>query len=62
MDTLPTGLLQFTLFTADWIPVAERVVFVNNRTQEFDAKVSASEISLDKKGKNVFEIFVPDTR
>jgi hypothetical protein len=61
VDTLPTGLLQFTLFTADWIPVAERVVFVNNRTQEFDAKVSASEISLDKKGKNVFEIFVPDT-
>jgi hypothetical protein len=60
-DTLQTGLLQFTLFTADWIPVAERVVFINNRAHEFDATVTASKISLDKKGKNIFEVFVPDT-
>jgi hypothetical protein len=61
IDTLPTGLLQFTLFTSDWIPVAERVIFINQRKHEFDATLSAQAINLDKKGKNIFEIFVPDT-
>ncbi|MEO8173284.1 MAG: hypothetical protein ABI581_09385, partial [Sediminibacterium sp.] len=50
---LPTGLLQFTLFTSDWIPIAERVVFINNHSHEFNVKVKAAAINLDRKGKNV---------
>jgi hypothetical protein len=61
IDEMPTGVLQFTLFTSDWIPVAERVVFINNRAHEFNAKVTAPVISLDRRGKNVFEIYVSDT-
>jgi hypothetical protein len=58
---LPTGLLQFTLFTSDWIPVAERVVFVNNRSHEFEAKIKAEKIRTGRREKNTLEISVPDT-
>jgi hypothetical protein len=61
INDLPTGLLQFTLFTADWIPVAERVTFINNRLHEFDVEVTTPLINLEKRGKNAIEIFVPDT-
>jgi hypothetical protein len=61
VNNLPTGLLQFTLFTSDWIPVAERVIFINNHSHEFDVKLSTPLINVEKKGKNAFEILVPDT-
>ncbi|RYY18051.1 MAG: hypothetical protein EOO04_24640 [Chitinophagaceae bacterium] len=58
---LPTGLLQFTLFTSDWIPVAERVIFINNHSHEFDVKMRVPVVNTDKRGKNVLEVIVPDT-
>ena len=61
VNELPTGLLQFTLFTSDWIPIAERVVFINNRLHEFNVKLTAPLINVEKKGKNAIELFVPDT-
>src|SRR5207344_1058598 len=61
IDELPTGIVQFSLFTSDWIPVSERIIFVNNRQHEFNAKLTTPLVSLDKRGKNVFEIYVSDT-
>ncbi|MEO8172252.1 MAG: hypothetical protein ABI581_04180, partial [Sediminibacterium sp.] len=61
IEEMPTGILQFSLFTSDWIPVSERIVFVNNRQHEFNAKLTTPLVSLDKRGKNVFEIAVSDT-
>lgn len=61
VNDLPTGLLQFTLFTSDWIPVAERVLFINNRSHEFDVQLTAPIVHVDKRAKNAIEIFVPDT-
>ena len=61
IDEMPTGILQFSLFTSDWIPIAERIIFVNNRQHEFTAKLTTPLISLEKRGKNVLEIFVADT-
>jgi hypothetical protein len=61
IDELPTGILQFSLFTSDWIPVAERILFVNNRLHEFNAKLTTPVVSMDKRGKNVFEVYVSDT-
>ena len=61
IDQLPTGILQFTLFSEDFLPIAERILFVNNREHEFNVRVSASLVNVDKRGKNVVEIFVPDT-
>ena len=61
IEELPTGVLQFTLFTSDWIPVAERLVFINNRLHEFSTKVVPQLVSLDRRGKNVIDISVSDT-
>ncbi len=61
IEELPTGIFQFTLFTNDWIPVSERIIFINNHTHEFNAKLLDQQISLEKRGKNVIDIQVSDT-
>ena len=61
IEGLNTGILQFSLFSTDWLPLAERIIFVNNREHEFGAKLIPQLVTLTKKGKNVFDIFVADT-
>jgi len=61
IDELPTGVVQFSLFTDDWLPIAERIVLVNNRLHEFNAQVSVQISNLNKRGKNVLELYVKDT-
>jgi hypothetical protein len=61
IEEIPTGVLQFSLFSSDWIPVAERVVFINNHTHEFNVKINPQQVSLTKRGKNVIDIQVSDT-
>jgi hypothetical protein len=55
IDALPTGILQFSLFTADWIPVAERIIFVNNHLHQINAKISPPLVCLEKRGRNVID-------
>ena len=61
IEELPTGVVQFSLFTKDWLPIAERIVLVNNRLHEFNAKLSVEIANVSKRGKNALEIFVKDT-
>jgi hypothetical protein len=61
IDEMQTGILQFSLFTNNWTPLEERILFVNNRLHEFNARVNPGIIDLKKRGKNVVEIFVSDT-
>ncbi len=61
IDELPTGIVQFSLFTSDWLPLAERILFVNNRLHEFNAKLSVQLSNMNKRGKNVIEVLVTDT-
>jgi len=61
IEELPTGIVQFTLFTSDWIPVAERIAFINNHTHDFSAKINPLTTNLNKRGLNRFEIIVSDT-
>ena len=61
IEGLNTGILQFSLFSTDWLPLAERIVFVNNREHEFGAKLIPQLVTLTQKGKNVFDIYVTDT-
>jgi hypothetical protein len=58
---MSTGVLQFTLFNENWQPLAERILFVNNRSHEFGAKLIPQMASLTKRGKNVFDVYVSDT-
>ena len=61
IEGLNTGILQFSLFSTDWLPLAERIVFVNNREHEFGAKLIPQLVTLTKKGKNAFDVYVTDT-
>lgn len=61
IDTFSTGIVQFSLFTGDWLPIAERILFVNNQLPVFDAKISFSALDLNKRGKNTVEVQVSDT-
>lgn len=59
--TLPTGVLQITLFSKEWIPIAERVVFINNHQYEFHPQITTTVTGLEKRNKNVIDINVPDS-
>lgn len=59
-SNLPTGILQITLFDANWIPIAERIVFVNNHEYVFTTDINIPLKGLDKREKNILEISVPE--
>jgi hypothetical protein len=58
---LPTGVLQLTLFNEVNLPVAERVVFVNNHDFEFTPELNVLLKGASKRGRNNIQIEVPDT-
>jgi hypothetical protein len=58
---LPSGVLQITVFNDHMLPVAERVLFVNNHEFEFIPELAVLSKNLNKRGKNNIEIEVPDT-
>ncbi|HEY6899167.1 MAG TPA: hypothetical protein VI233_00930 [Puia sp.] len=60
-DSLTTGVLQITLFNARLVPVAERIVFVNNHNAEFLTEVEVMEKGLAARGRNVIGVSSPDT-
>ncbi len=61
VNSLPTGIMQLTVFDANWQPVAERVAFINNNNFIADVAVNATSISIAKRGKNNLVILVSDT-
>ena len=58
---LPSGVLQITLFDANYNPIAERVVFINNYKFLFTPDVRITQKGLDKRQKNTIEIEVDDS-
>jgi hypothetical protein len=60
-DSLPTGVLQITVFDANWVPIAERVLFINNNLHAFYPSVKMFTPRLSKRAKNTIDIVVEDT-
>ncbi|MEO5891538.1 MAG: hypothetical protein ABIQ31_14905 [Ferruginibacter sp.] len=58
---LPTGVLQITLFDIFWVPIAERIVFVNNNQYGFEPSVNVVEKNLAARGKNKIDIELTDS-
>ncbi len=58
--SMPTGILQITVFDAGWVPVAERIVFVKNQPAFFP-EVKMTTKRLGKRLKNEIEVSVADT-
>lgn len=60
-DSLGTGVLLLTIFDADWIPVAERILFINHNEYRFYPTINMEGINTGRREKNEWEIYVPDT-
>jgi hypothetical protein len=58
---LNSGILQLTVFNKDDIPLAERLVFVNNKEYIQAAELVADSLSFQPKGRNRFTIRMKDT-
>jgi hypothetical protein len=58
---LPSGVLQLTVFDANMMAVAERVVFVNNHEYLFNPELSVQLKGIARRGKNSLVVDVPDT-
>ncbi|WP_441900488.1 TonB-dependent receptor plug domain-containing protein [Pedobacter psychrotolerans] len=48
---LPSGIVQFTLFSATNEPVAERLIFVKNKADQLDIALNTTAVSNNKKAK-----------
>jgi hypothetical protein len=58
---LPTGVLEITVFTDKDLPLAERVVFVNNNDYSFTPELAVLSKGVGRRGLNNLQIEVPDT-
>jgi hypothetical protein len=58
---LNSGILQLTVFNKDNIPLAERLVFVDNKNYLQPADITADTLNFSAKGKNRFTIRMKDT-
>ncbi len=54
--TLPSGILQLTLFNKEHIPLAERLVFIDNKEYLLAANVKVDTLSFSPRGQNVFSV------
>ena len=61
IQSLPAGVMQLTVFDANWQPVAERVAFINNNNFTIPTTINNKETSTQKRGKNIIEIALTDT-
>jgi len=57
-DSLPDGIMQLTVFNADQLPVAERIVFINHGNYYFNTDLHAEIKDLSARGRNVLQIDV----
>lgn len=60
-ESLPTGILTLTVFDENWIPLAERITYVNNGEAEFKPTMTVKHWGLNKRAKDEIEIEVPDS-
>ncbi|WP_316735301.1 carboxypeptidase-like regulatory domain-containing protein [Pedobacter aquatilis] len=55
---LPSGVVQFTLFSANNQPIAERLIFNKNKGDIIDVKFNTNQASLEKRGKSTIDFNV----
>jgi hypothetical protein len=61
LDKCPAGVLQVTLFSENWEPLAERISMVKNDSYVLPASLHTSEVNFSKRTRNSFEIEIADT-
>lgn len=61
INKLLSGILQLTIFDANWQPLCERVVFVKNDDYILQTAIQVDTLNTTKRGKNVLEVELKDT-
>ncbi len=61
IENLPTGILVLSIFDNNWVPIAERILFVNNHLHQFFPDLVTVKQDATKRSKNSFELTVNDT-
>jgi hypothetical protein len=59
-DSLPSGILHFTVFNKDGIPLAERLSFVDNKEYASKAEMISLKTSVEKRAENSLELNFPE--
>lgn len=60
-ENLPSGVLTITVFNKQWLPVAERITFVNNGEYRFDAGFEVQHWGLGRRARNEVVVSIPDS-
>ncbi|MHB1921981.1 MAG: MG2 domain-containing protein [Chitinophagaceae bacterium] len=60
LNGLPSGIIQFTVMDTTGTPLAERLVF-NNQQDHLNPRLVATQLKLSSRGKNIFQLEVPDS-
>ncbi len=60
-NTLPTGILQLTIFNAGGMPLAERLFFVNNKEYILPARFSTDMLNTGEREMNQFYLHPGDS-
>ncbi len=60
-DSLPSGILHFTVFNKDGMPLAERLSFVDNGEYRGTAGIGVTKAGMEKRAENTFEINFPNS-
>jgi hypothetical protein len=55
------GIMQVTVFNSNDIPIAERLVFINNNQYSFPTDIHLAEQNITKRSRNVIQVDVGDT-
>ncbi len=58
---LPSGILTITVFDDQWVPLAERISFINNEEYVFHPTMEVQHWGLNKRARNEVQITVPDS-
>lgn len=61
IEGLPSGIVTFTLFDANWNAIAERISFVDNHDYSFQPQMEVQRWGLSPRKRNEIEITVPDS-
>lgn len=59
-DSLPSGILHFTVFNKDGAPLAERLSFIDNHEYVSNTSVIETKISTEKRAENNIELSFAD--
>lgn len=59
-DSMPSGILHFTIFNNDGVPIAERLSFINNREYESKGQVEMIKQGTGKREENIIDIKFTD--